>query len=191
MEYEIIKKKSGVLTNWQYVFFTENDLMLSPLAVWEYLSVRLRDPKSKIIKADEFNKALHALKTVMKRFSAKSSIDTLTMDIAVLFAGATGVPCDDSYHFIHAVKNGADFFVTADTKHFSFTLTRYLKQNRVQVIDRMIKSLRLPKSRKDVNLANLRLYLLSYLRSLRIKKEVVELSKCKWPIIITQPVEIP
>jgi hypothetical protein len=44
----------------------------------------------------------------------------MTLAIGYLFSAATGVPCHDSYHFIHAVRNSADFFASDDRDFNSY-----------------------------------------------------------------------
>ena len=137
--------------------------------------------------ADGFSDALQATSTIKKRFGVESTIDPCTLALAHLFAGATGVPCDDSYHFVHAARNSIKFFATANEKDFRpiSTLTKS------QITHKMIRILEGHEPINAVCVFRLKFHFLQSLSSTSLRKEILNLSERNWPKIITQPIEIP
>jgi hypothetical protein len=107
------------------------------------------------------------------RFGASPSIDLMTIAISYLFAAATGIPCDDSYHFIHAVRSSADFFATGDKDFKSYK-----------------------EESKEENLTKMRELLakhnpIGYIPTADIITEISRISKLNWAKMIRNPTDVP
>jgi len=167
-EYEKVRGTQGPLTKWQYIFFTDNNLTISPLVLWEYLSSKIRNKES-------FEKARRDMDTVRGRFGISLNTDPFTFDIAVLFGAVTGVPCIDAYNFVYAIGTSAEFFATDNKKHF-----RILREiGKTQIISRMSDILNRYKPPSD------------FLVPLKTKPAIHEVSSLDWPQLILDPVDIP
>jgi len=187
-EYELIRQQEEpILTKWEYLYLTDYDLIVSPLAVWEYLSMRLRDISGRTGVREDFRRVLRAVESLRMRFGIAPRIKTLTLALGFLFGAASGIPCDDSYHFVHAIQESADFFATMNKKHFSPCLQYSKEQIGHQMLEILKKNqpvemLCFPFGGPECFLR---------ISSVRLRKEIQMILKRDWPKIITQPVEVP
>jgi len=186
-EYQSIKTgQTPILTKWEYIFYTDYDLLISPLAAWEYQSIRLRRLHDHKNIAADSQKVKVAWDALTKRFDIKVGINPLNLAISVLFGAATGTPCFDSYHFIHGIENKADFFVTNNRKDF-LNCKKYPKE---QVLSKVLGMLN---KNKPIAVEGF-LFLntaISKISHLQIKKKTMYLFQTRWPEIITEPADLP
>jgi predicted nucleic acid-binding protein len=174
-EYNFIQKTNTALTKWQYLVLTENELTSSPLTIWEYTSVKIREQiQDQNIEEVNLDKLLAKVLLMDEKYNKKQPINKMTLAVALLFADATGVPCDDAYHFIHAARNNADIFATENKKHFSMLR----KMERDDIIANMTKILKMRQP-------------LECLTTDEIQQEIDRISRAKWPTIVYEPAEIP
>ena len=106
--YEIIMNTTKLLTEWPYIFFTEHELLTSPICLWEYLSVRLRGMN--------FENALRFTDFIHERFNIDTKLSKLTWRLAILLAGATGASCDDAYVYVYSIEKDFDYLATDNRK---------------------------------------------------------------------------
>jgi len=164
--YEKSKKDQNfVFSNWTYLLFTGETLIISPLSTWEFTVNRKG--------ACSVSDLLNFIDYLKNRFGASTQIDPMTLALSYLFATATSIPCDDSYHFIHAIRNSADFFATGDKDFKAYK-----------------------EERKDENIAMMKEILQHHNPIASIKKEIIEeelirVSKLTWARIIREPIEVP
>jgi hypothetical protein len=167
LEYDRIFGSSNIVfSKWEYLIFTDKVLLVSPITLWEFLTNK---PGNRSL--PKLIECIDALKP--RFFSINFSINPLTYAIGVLFASATGVSCNDSYNYIHAIRNSADFFAS-DDKDFN----RYDPTLKDDIIINMKK---LSRKYKPI----------SQVCSLSIGREINRISKKKWPKMISTPTDIP
>lgn len=174
-EYDSIIETKTVLTKWKYVVFTGHQIVLSPLASWEFTSVKLRELiQNESSEEMDYTELMEKIRIIDEKFNKKQPVDKMNLAIALLFAGATGVPCDDAYHFIHATRNNIDIFATENKKHFSMVK----KVRKEDIIEQMRQIL---KRCKPVEI----------LENEDIAAMIQELSEIQWPNIVFQSADVP
>ena len=154
-----------VFSNWTYLLFVEKTLIVSPLTVWEFIANRMS--------GRSVNEKTNLINALSMRFGATTALDSMTLAISYLFAAVTGIPCDDSYHFVHAVRNSADFFASVD-KDFDI----YKAESKAEYI---------------VKMKELLTYInpIDSIRTAEIITEIDRIAELNWARMIRSPIDVP
>lgn len=170
-EFTDIMNADRLLTKWQYIFFTEHELRVAPLCVWEYLSVKNRKK--------DFKQSLELTNALISRFNAETKLDKMTWILGILLGSVTGASCDDAYVYIYSIEEKFDYCASNNKKDLE-PILNYTKETIIKKMRYLVETFEISDNVRD---------------TVQIKKNVFtridNLATLRWPELIFSAADIP